>query len=175
MVGWPLEKEERCQIGKLYTWYTLVFSQRLNPIKKLAPTYPRQVKWLNKGRVGKCHSYYHFIMKDEGRKSCNVHIMPTQKIVSFAFHTWGFSMNNLRVDSKLLIAINSSISSSFSSLGQYAINLRYSTCFSGRRTWPKLLISFFSLPIQLVLRCSSIHFLRTFAHRVYLGRAMAFS
>jgi hypothetical protein len=77
MVGWTLEKGNGCQSRKLYMWYGIVFSQRLNPVKKLAPTYPRQVKLLNKGNVGKCHSYYHFIMKAEGMKNCSVRIMPT--------------------------------------------------------------------------------------------------
>jgi hypothetical protein len=142
MVGWPLERGKGVRVEELYTWYGLVFSQRSNPVKKPVSTYPCRVKWLNKGHVGKCHSYYHFIMKAEGMKNCSIRIMPAQKIVSPAFHTQGFSMNNLRIDLKLLIAINSLMSNSFSSLSRSAINLRCSTCSSSRRIWPKLSVAF---------------------------------
>jgi hypothetical protein len=67
--------------------------------------------------------------------------MHAQKIVSPALHTRGFSMNNLMVEFKLLVAINSLMSCSFSSLCRFAINLRCSTCFSSRRTWPKLFVT----------------------------------
>jgi hypothetical protein len=83
-------------------------------------------------------------------------------------------MNNLRVDLKLLVAINSSISNNFSSLDRFTINLRYSTCFSSRRTWPKLFIAVLFFPMQLVQSCSLIHLLRIFARKFHLGRAMDF-
>jgi hypothetical protein len=114
---------------------------KVESVKKPASTYPCRVKWLNKGHVGKCHSYYQFIMKAEGMKNCSIRIIPAQKIVSPAFHTRGFTMNNLRIDLKLLVAINSLMSNSFSSLGRFTINLRCSTCFSSRRTWPKLFVT----------------------------------
>jgi hypothetical protein len=83
---------------------------------------------VNKGHVGKCHSYYQFIMKAEGMKNCSVRIIHAQQTVSPAFHTRGFSMNNLKFDLKHLVAINSLISSMFSSLGRFVINLRCSAC-----------------------------------------------
>jgi len=137
-----LGKGKGCQNRELYTWYRLVFSWRSNPVKKPVSTYPCWVKSLNKGHVSKFHKYYHFIMKAEGMKNCNVRIMPAQKIVSPAFHMRGFSMNNMRIDLKLLIAINSLMSSSSSSPSQSALNLKCSTCSSSRRIWPKLSVAF---------------------------------
>jgi hypothetical protein len=75
-------------------------------------------------------------------KNCSVRIMLAQKIASPPFHMQGFSMNSLRIDLKLLIAINSLMSSISSSLSQSTINRRCSTCPSSRRIWPKLSVTF---------------------------------
>jgi hypothetical protein len=81
-------------------------------------------------------------MKAEGMKNCNVHIMPTHKIVSPAFHTRRFAMNNLRINLKLFVAINSLMSSILSSLNRSSINLRCSMCSSTHGIWPKLSVAF---------------------------------
>jgi len=66
--GWlALGKGKSCQNQEIYMWCGLVFSWMSNLIKKTASTYPCRVKWLNKGCVSKCHSYYHFYY--EGRRN----------------------------------------------------------------------------------------------------------
>jgi hypothetical protein len=174
MVGWPLEMGKGVRVENCIRGTGMSFPKRSNPVKKPVSTYPWSSQVVNKGRVGKCHSYYQFIMKAEGMKNCSVRIIHAQQTVSPAFHTWGFSMNNLKFDLKHLVAINSLVSSMFSSLGRFVINLRCSTCppviepgLSSFRSFP--------LPIQLVQNCSPVHSFKTFACRVYLGRAMVAS
>jgi hypothetical protein len=50
-------------------------------------------------------------MKAEGMKNCSLHIIHAQQNISPAFHTWGFSMNNMKADLKHLFTIFSLISS----------------------------------------------------------------
>ena len=107
----------------------------------------------------------------KGMKTCSVRIINAQQTVSPAFHTQGFSMNNPKADLKHLIAINSLISSIFSSLGRFAINLRCSTCslvvepgLSG--------FSQFPFSNQIGSKLIPATFIQNIACRVYLGHAM---
>jgi hypothetical protein len=61
-------------------------------------------------------------------KNHSVRIIHAQQTLSPAFHTRGFSMDNLQFDLKHLVAINSLASNMFSSLGRFIINLICSAC-----------------------------------------------
>jgi hypothetical protein len=126
---------------------------------------------VNKGHVGKCHSYYQFIMKAEGMENHNVRIIHALQILSPAFHTWGFSMNNLKFDLKHLVAINSLVSSMFSSLGRLVINLKCSACSPVIEPGLSFFRSF-PLPIPIGLEPLPSAFVQNVARRVYLGHTM---
>jgi hypothetical protein len=117
MVSWPLEMGKGVRVENHIRGMGLSFPKRSNLVKKPASTYPLSSQMVNRGHVNKCHSYYQSTMKAEGMNNFSVRIMPPEKIASPAFHMWGFSMSNLKADLKLLVAINSLMSSMFSCLG----------------------------------------------------------
>jgi hypothetical protein len=71
---------------------------------------PRLSQVVN-GRISKYSSYYQFIMKAKGMKNHGVRIMHAHQTLSHVSYTQGFSMENLQLDSKHLIAMNSLSSS----------------------------------------------------------------
>jgi hypothetical protein len=92
--------------------------------------------------------YYQFIMKSEGMKNYDVRIMHAQQALSHVSYTQGFSMENLQLDSKHLVAMNSLSSNMILSPIQLVINLGCSTFFSSCRTRPELRFQF-PFPVHL--------------------------
>jgi hypothetical protein len=128
---------------------------------------------VNRGHISKYNSYYQFIMKAEGMKNHGVRIMHAQQTLSPVSYTRGFSMENLQLDLKHLVAMNSLSSSMISSLVRFIINLRCST-FS-----PVIepgLNSICNFPCQSSCsKPSPCAFVGYTAHRIHLGHTMATS
>jgi hypothetical protein len=68
-------------------WYGYVFSKESSPVKKSISTCPRSSQVVNGSRIGKCNNYYQFIMKAEGMKNHDVHIMHALQTLSPVFYT----------------------------------------------------------------------------------------
>jgi hypothetical protein len=126
---------------------------------------------VNRGRVGKYNNYYQFIMKAKGMKNHDVHIMHAQQTLSPASYTRGFSMDNLQIDLKHIVAINSLPFNMIFSPGRFVINLICSTCPPVIEPGLNSLRSF-PLPIQFVQNLSPCAFVQYTTHRVYLGHTM---
>jgi hypothetical protein len=164
-----------CQSRNLYKWYGYVFSKESSPVKKPVSTCPRSSQVVNGSHIGKYNNYYQFIMKAEGMKNRGVRIMHAQQTLSPVSYTRGFSMENLQLDSKHLVAMNSLSSSMIPSSSRLVINLGCSTLFPVVEPGPTLFAISLASPVCSKLPpppCASVGYT---VHRIHTGHTMVTS
>jgi hypothetical protein len=129
-------------------WYRYVFSKESSPVKKPVSTCHRSSQVVNASRIKNYNNYYQFIMKVEGMKNHehSYHSFPTS-LITYIIHARVFSMENLQLYSKHLIAMNSLSSNMIPSSSRLIINLGCSTLISIMKLGTTLYFKF-PLPVH---------------------------